>query len=71
MPGLTEKLFRTYKASITLDNMLNENAKQERDVTARVEVYKDANKQVVIDPLQSSARLRVLNQTLSASKYLS
>ncbi|XP_062024228.1 DNA topoisomerase 1 alpha-like [Rosa rugosa] len=48
MPGLTAKVFRTYNASITLDNMLNEKTKKEGDVSARVEIYKDANKKVAI-----------------------
>ncbi|KAL6212863.1 hypothetical protein ACLB2K_018078 [Fragaria x ananassa] len=48
MPGLTTKVFRTYNASITLDNMLNEKTKKEADVSARVAVYDNANKKVAI-----------------------
>ncbi|KAE9456471.1 hypothetical protein C3L33_11550, partial [Rhododendron williamsianum] len=47
MPGLTAKVFRTYNASITLDEQLS---KQTRggDVTEKVVVYQHANKEVAI-----------------------
>ncbi|OMP04341.1 DNA topoisomerase I [Corchorus olitorius] len=47
MPGLTAKVFRTYNASITLDEMLNKETK-EGDVTEKVAVYQRANKEVAI-----------------------
>ncbi|KAI8557535.1 hypothetical protein RHMOL_Rhmol04G0018100 [Rhododendron molle] len=47
MPGLTAKVFRTYNASITLDEQLS---KQTRggDVMEKVVVYQHANKEVAI-----------------------
>ncbi|CBI21703.3 hypothetical protein VitviT2T_030659 [Vitis vinifera] len=47
MPGLTAKVFRTYNASITLDEMLNKDTK-EGDVAQKVVVYQHANKEVAI-----------------------
>ncbi|OWM85847.1 hypothetical protein CDL15_Pgr012097 [Punica granatum] len=47
MPGLTAKVFRTYNASITLDDMLNRETK-EGDVAEKVGVYNRANKEVAI-----------------------
>ncbi|CAM0952309.1 unnamed protein product [Alopecurus aequalis] len=47
MPGLTAKVFRTYNASITLDDILN---KETEDATLleKITVYQRANKQVAI-----------------------
>uniref|UniRef100_A0A7N0U3E1 DNA topoisomerase I n=2 Tax=Kalanchoe fedtschenkoi TaxID=63787 RepID=A0A7N0U3E1_KALFE len=47
MPGLTAKVFRTYNASITLDEMLHNDTK-EGDVTHKIVTYQKANKQVAI-----------------------
>ncbi|KAL8268044.1 hypothetical protein R6Q59_001842 [Mikania micrantha] len=47
MPGLTAKVFRTYNASITLDNMLNKGMKG-GNVAENVVVYNQANKEVAI-----------------------
>ncbi|KAG2398171.1 DNA topoisomerase 1 beta [Vigna angularis] len=47
MPGLTAKVFRTFNASITLDNMLNQETK-DGDVGEKIVVYQHANKQVAI-----------------------
>ncbi|OVA14492.1 DNA topoisomerase I [Macleaya cordata] len=47
MPGLTAKVFRTYNASITLDEMLNKETK-DGDVAEKVVVYQHANKEVAI-----------------------
>ncbi|KAL2323774.1 hypothetical protein Fmac_028153 [Flemingia macrophylla] len=47
MPGLTAKVFRTFNASITLDNMLNKETK-DGDVVEKIVVYQNANKQVAI-----------------------
>ncbi|XP_051148681.1 DNA topoisomerase 1 alpha-like isoform X2 [Andrographis paniculata] len=47
MPGLTAKVFRTYNASITLDDMLNKETKG-GDVAEKIVVYQHANKQVAI-----------------------
>ncbi|OVA16320.1 DNA topoisomerase I [Macleaya cordata] len=47
MPGLTAKVFRTYNASITLDEMLNKDTK-DGDVAEKVVVYQNANKEVAI-----------------------
>ncbi|KAL2329285.1 hypothetical protein Fmac_022712 [Flemingia macrophylla] len=47
MPGLTAKVFRTFNASITLDDMLNKETK-DGDVVEKVLVYQHANKQVAI-----------------------
>ncbi|XP_007020665.2 PREDICTED: DNA topoisomerase 1 [Theobroma cacao] len=47
MPGLTAKVFRTYNASITLDEMLNKETK-DGDVAEKVVVYQRANKEVAI-----------------------
>ncbi|XP_074381425.1 DNA topoisomerase 1-like isoform X2 [Apium graveolens] len=47
MPGLTAKVFRTYNASITLDEMLSRETKG-GDVAAKVVVYQHANKEVAI-----------------------
>ncbi|XP_051131642.1 DNA topoisomerase 1 alpha-like [Andrographis paniculata] len=47
MPGLTAKVFRTYNASITLDDMLSRETKG-GDVAEKVVVYQHANKEVAI-----------------------
>ncbi|KAE8100764.1 hypothetical protein FH972_018627 [Carpinus fangiana] len=47
MPGLTAKVFRTYNASITLDEMLNRETK-DGDVAEKIVVYQHANKEVAI-----------------------
>lgn len=47
MPGLTAKVFRTYNASITLDDMLNKETK-DGNVLEKVAVYQIANKEVAI-----------------------
>lgn len=47
MPGLTAKVFRTYNASITLDDMLSKETRGE-DVSEKVVVYQHANKEVAI-----------------------
>nr|KYP68117.1 DNA topoisomerase 1 [Cajanus cajan] len=47
MPGLTAKVFRTFNASITLDDMLNKETK-DGDVGEKIVVYQHANKQVAI-----------------------
>ncbi|KAK9089799.1 hypothetical protein Scep_028881 [Stephania cephalantha] len=47
MPGLTAKVFRTYNASITLDDMLNRETKG-GDVPEKIIVYQHANKEVAI-----------------------
>ncbi|XP_057965522.1 DNA topoisomerase 1 beta-like [Malania oleifera] len=47
MPGLTAKVFRTYNASITLDDMLHRETK-EGIVAEKIVVYQQANKQVAI-----------------------
>ncbi|XP_022753083.1 DNA topoisomerase 1 beta-like isoform X3 [Durio zibethinus] len=47
MPGLTAKVFRTYNASITLDEMLNKETK-DGDVAEKVVTYQHANKEVAI-----------------------
>lgn len=47
MPGLTAKVFRTYNASITLDDMLNKETK-DGTLSEKVAVYQVANKEVAI-----------------------
>ncbi|KAL1547675.1 DNA topoisomerase [Salvia divinorum] len=47
MPGLTAKVFRTYNASITLDDMLSRETKG-GEVAEKVVVYQHANKEVAI-----------------------
>ncbi|KAH6811545.1 DNA topoisomerase I alpha [Perilla frutescens var. frutescens] len=47
MPGLTAKVFRTYNASITLDDMLSRETKG-GDIAQNVVVYQHANKEVAI-----------------------
>ncbi|XP_052208304.1 DNA topoisomerase 1 alpha-like isoform X2 [Diospyros lotus] len=47
MPGLTAKVFRTYNASITLDEMLNRETRG-GDFAEKVVVYQHANKEVAI-----------------------
>ncbi|KAK6137037.1 hypothetical protein DH2020_029221 [Rehmannia glutinosa] len=47
MPGLTAKVFRTYNASITLDDMLSRETRG-GDVAEKVVVYQHANKEVAI-----------------------
>ncbi|CAN1340100.1 DNA topoisomerase 1 beta [Linum perenne] len=47
MPGLTAKVFRTYNASITLDEQLYEET-EDGDMAEKVVVYQKANKQVAI-----------------------
>ncbi|KAI3789113.1 hypothetical protein L2E82_01901 [Cichorium intybus] len=48
MPGLTAKVFRTYNASITLDNMLNRDTKGGGNIAENVFVYNQPNKEVAI-----------------------
>ncbi|KAB2601521.1 DNA topoisomerase 1-like [Pyrus ussuriensis x Pyrus communis] len=48
MPGLTAKVFRTYNASITLDDLLNKEIKDKADLSEKVAVYNHANKEVAI-----------------------
>ncbi|EOA12470.1 hypothetical protein CARUB_v10025842mg [Capsella rubella] len=47
VPGLTAKVFRTYNASITLDEMLSQETK-DGDVNQKIVVYQKANKEVAI-----------------------
>ncbi|KAL3828647.1 hypothetical protein ACJIZ3_017449 [Penstemon smallii] len=47
MPGLTAKVFRTYNASITLDEMLSKETKV-GEVAEKVVIYQHANKEVAI-----------------------
>ncbi|KAI4295239.1 hypothetical protein L6164_035306 [Bauhinia variegata] len=47
MPGLTAKVFRTFNASITLDDKLNTDTK-DGDVGDKIGVYQTANKEVAI-----------------------
>ncbi|KAG6790216.1 hypothetical protein POTOM_006364 [Populus tomentosa] len=47
MPGLTAKVFRTYNASITLDEKLYEET-EDGDVAEKIVIYNQANKQVAI-----------------------
>ncbi|URE15837.1 DNA topoisomerase [Musa troglodytarum] len=47
MPGLTAKVFRTYNASITLDDILNKETK-DGSVPEKIVVYQHANKEVAI-----------------------
>ncbi|KAL9383543.1 hypothetical protein Peur_023866 [Populus x canadensis] len=47
MPGLTAKVFRTYNASITLDEKLYEET-EDGDVAEKFVIYNQANKQVAI-----------------------
>ncbi|KAL3644309.1 hypothetical protein CASFOL_012241 [Castilleja foliolosa] len=47
MPGLTAKVFRTYNASFTLDDMLSRETKGV-DVVENIAVYNHANKEVAI-----------------------
>ncbi|XP_050219344.1 DNA topoisomerase 1 alpha-like [Mercurialis annua] len=47
MPGLTAKVFRTYNASITLDEKLYEDT-EDGDVAENVVIYQKANKEVAI-----------------------
>ncbi|KAJ0989750.1 hypothetical protein J5N97_008106 [Dioscorea zingiberensis] len=47
MPGLTAKVFRTYNASITLDDMLNRETK-DGTLPEKIAVYQAANKEVAI-----------------------
>ncbi|KEH16475.1 putative DNA topoisomerase [Medicago truncatula] len=47
MPGLTAKVFRTFNASITLDDKLNKDTK-DGDVAEKIVVYNHANKEVAI-----------------------
>ncbi|XP_037489657.1 DNA topoisomerase 1 beta-like [Triticum dicoccoides] len=47
MPGLTAKVFRTYNASITLDDILNKET-EVGSLIEKINVYSRANKQVAI-----------------------
>ncbi|KAG7538025.1 DNA topoisomerase I DNA binding eukaryotic-type N-terminal domain superfamily [Arabidopsis suecica] len=47
VPGLTAKVFRTYNASITLDEMLSQETK-DGDLNQKIVVYQKANKEVAI-----------------------
>ncbi|KAI3788221.1 hypothetical protein L2E82_00977 [Cichorium intybus] len=48
MPGLTAKVFHTYNASITLDDMLNRDTKGGGNIAENVFVYNQPNKEVAI-----------------------
>lgn len=49
MPDLSAKVFRTYNASITLQNMLNKlNEGKHKTMDSRVQFYNDANREVAI-----------------------
>ncbi|KAI3740824.1 hypothetical protein L2E82_31298 [Cichorium intybus] len=48
MPGLTAKVFRTYNASITLDDMLNRDTKGGGNIAENIFVYNQPNKEVAI-----------------------
>jgi len=49
MPGLSAKVFRTYNASITLQNELaKKEEKAKEEVEEKVKFYKNANRQVAI-----------------------
>ncbi|KAF2285698.1 hypothetical protein GH714_007262 [Hevea brasiliensis] len=51
MPGLTAKVFRTYNASITLDEKLYEET-EDGDVTEKVVIYQQANKEAALKELK-------------------
>ncbi|CAA0829184.1 DNA topoisomerase 1 [Striga hermonthica] len=76
MPGLTAKVFRTYNASITLDDMLSKETKG-GDVAQKVAVYQNANKEVAIicnhqraDPKSHGAQMLKLNEKIDEAKAL-
>merc|ERR1711981_1543114 len=48
MPGLTAKVFRTYNASITLQDELEKLTDEDDNVTAKILSYNRANRQVAI-----------------------
>jgi DNA topoisomerase-1 len=45
MPGLTAKVFRTYNASITLDDILHKET-EDGTLLEKIAVYQRANKEV-------------------------
>ncbi|KAG9445299.1 hypothetical protein H6P81_016639 [Aristolochia fimbriata] len=47
MPGLTAKVFRTYNASFTLDDMLTRDTKDD-NIQEKLKVYQTANREVAI-----------------------
>jgi DNA topoisomerase-1 len=47
MPGLTAKVFRTYNASFTMSNLLQE-MKATGTIIEKVKAYNDANRKVAI-----------------------
>lgn len=47
MPGLTAKVFRTYNASFTMSNLLQE-MKATGTIPEKVKAYNDANRRVAI-----------------------
>lgn len=73
MPGLTAKVFRTYNASITLDEMLSRETKG-GDVAAKVVVYQHANKEVAIicnhQRTVSKSQMLRLNEKINELKAL-
>ncbi|PIA50017.1 hypothetical protein AQUCO_01300624v1 [Aquilegia coerulea] len=77
MPGLTAKVFRTYNASITLDDMLNRDTKG-GDVAEKIVVYNHANKEVAIIcnhqrsvSKSHSAQMSKLNEKMEELKAVS
>ena len=48
MDGLTAKVFRTYNASMTLQDQLNQLTKSEDNVNAKILTYNRANRAVAI-----------------------
>ncbi|XP_047340778.1 DNA topoisomerase 1 alpha-like [Impatiens glandulifera] len=76
MPGLTAKVFRTYNASITLDDMLSKGTKG-ANVAENVVVYQHANKEVAIIcnhqrtvSKSHSAQMTKLNEKIEELKNL-
>ncbi|XP_068635476.1 DNA topoisomerase 1 beta-like isoform X2 [Aristolochia californica] len=47
MPGLTAKVFRTYNASFTLDDMLTRDTKDD-NIQEKIKIYQTANREVAI-----------------------
>ncbi|EOY12191.1 DNA topoisomerase I alpha isoform 3 [Theobroma cacao] len=66
MPGLTAKVFRTYNASITLDEMLNKETK-DGDVAEKVVVYQRANKEKID---QTNAKIEKMERDMQTKEDL-
>ncbi|KAL8481026.1 hypothetical protein ACS0TY_027533 [Phlomoides rotata] len=78
MPGLTAKVFRTYNASITLDDQLSSETKKSGEVADKISVYQTANKRVAVicnhqraESKSHSSQMLKLDEKIEKDKVMS